>query len=50
MIVPIQDPVIGQLHVAGNPIKLSGVPERTGHNPPPGVDADRVAILALIGR
>ncbi len=48
MIVPIQDPVIGQLRVAGNPIKLSGVPERLEHRPPPAVDADRAAILALL--
>ena len=45
MIVPIADPVIGQLCVAGSPIKLSGVPERTGHCPPPAVDGDRAAIL-----
>jgi CoA:oxalate CoA-transferase len=48
MIVPIQDPVIGQLYVAGNPIKLSGVPEAAEHRPPPAVDGDREAILALI--
>ena len=48
MIVPIQDPVIGQLYVAGNPIKLSGVPEATEHRPPSAVDGDREAILALI--
>lgn len=49
MIVPIADPIIGTLPVAGNPIKLSGVPEPTGHTPPPDLDGDRAAILALIG-
>jgi CoA:oxalate CoA-transferase len=48
MIVSIPDPVIGNLQVAGNPIKLSGVPERTDHTPPPTVDGDREAILALL--
>jgi hypothetical protein len=48
MIVCIPDPLIGQLYVAGNPIKLSGVPETTEHSPPSEVDEDRQAILALI--
>jgi CoA:oxalate CoA-transferase len=48
MIVPIQDPVIGRLQVAGNPIKLSGVPEPTDHRPAPSVDGDREAIVDLI--
>lgn len=48
MIVSNADPVIGNLQVAGNPIKLSGVPERTGHAPAPEVDADREAILSLL--
>ena len=50
MIVSIDDAVIGRLHVAGNPIKLSGVSEAATHRPPPDVDADRSAVLALIGR
>jgi CoA:oxalate CoA-transferase len=50
MIVAIDDPVIGRLCVAGNPIKLSGVPEAAAHRPPPDIDADRSAVLALIGR
>lgn len=50
MIVTIDDPVIGKLQVAGNPIKMSGIPEATTHRPPPAVDADRAQILALIGR
>jgi CoA:oxalate CoA-transferase len=48
MIVCIPDPLIGQLYVAGNPIKLSGVPETTEHSPPSEVEEDRQAILALI--
>jgi hypothetical protein len=44
------DPVIGNLRVPGNPIKMSGVPERTDHTPPPAVDGDRAAILALLNR
>lgn len=45
MIVSIPDPVIGNLQVVGNPIKISGVPEQTSHTPPPEVDGDRAAIL-----
>jgi CoA:oxalate CoA-transferase len=48
MIVSIADPVIGTLKVAGNPIKMSGVPEPTEHSPPPAIGADRAAILSLI--
>lgn len=48
MIVSIADPIIGNLQVAGNPIKLSGIPERTNHKPPPAVDGDRAAILSLL--
>ncbi len=48
MIVSIPDPVIGNLQVAGNPIKLSGVPDRTDHRAPPNVDGDRAAILSLL--
>jgi CoA:oxalate CoA-transferase len=50
MIVSIADPVIGDLRVAGNPIKMSGVPERSDHKPPPAVDGDRAAILALLNK
>ena len=48
MVVSIADPKIGKLHVAGNPIKLSGVPEPKSHAAPPEIDADRAAILDLI--
>lgn len=50
MIVSIADPTIGNLQVAGNPIKLSSVPQRTDHMPPPELDADREAILSLLKR
>jgi CoA:oxalate CoA-transferase len=45
MVVAIPDPRIGTLYVAGNPVKLAGVPERETHRPPPDLDADRAAIL-----
>lgn len=48
MIVAIADPVIDDLRVAGNPIKLSGVPEPAHHAPPPALDGDRAAILAML--
>ena len=48
MIVEIEDPTIGRLPVAGNPIKLAGVPEPESRRPPPDLDADRAAILAWL--
>ncbi len=48
MIVSIADPVIGNLQVAGNPIKLSSVSERMEHQAPPELDGDRDEILALL--
>lgn len=48
MIVSIADPILGNLHVAGNPIKLSGVPERAEHAPPPALDGDRAVILETL--
>lgn len=48
MILSIQDPHLGTLRVAGNPIKMSGVAERTDHLPPPDLDADRQAVLDMI--
>jgi CoA:oxalate CoA-transferase len=50
MVVEIRDPAIGRLWVAGNPMKLSGVPEPTERRPPPALDGDRAAILARLGR
>ena len=48
MVVEISDPVIGSLWVAGNPIKLAGVPEPAARRAPPELDADRAAILAWL--
>jgi CoA:oxalate CoA-transferase len=48
MVVGIPDPAIGTLFVAGNPVKLSGVPEPDARRPPPDLDADRAAILAWL--
>jgi CoA:oxalate CoA-transferase len=50
MVVEIEDPAIGRLRVAGNPIKLSGIPEPRAPKPPPALDADRAAILAWLDR
>ena len=50
MLVSIDDPVIGKLTVAGNPFKMSGVATPAVRRPPPEVDGDRAAILALIKR
>ncbi len=48
MIVSISDPRMGTLRVAGNPIKISGVPERAEHRPPPELDGDREAVVRMI--
>ncbi|MPZ38772.1 MAG: CoA transferase [Rhizobiales bacterium] len=46
MIVTVQDPVAGEIKVAGNPVKVIGMPEPRTSRPPPELDADRAAILA----
>ena len=48
MVVAIPDPAIGTLFVAGNPIKMAGMPEPDAHRPPPDLDADRDTILAWL--
>ncbi len=48
MVLDVADPQIGALRVAGNPIKLSDVPERTERRAPPELDRDRAAILAWL--
>ncbi|HKA29166.1 MAG TPA: CoA transferase [Candidatus Binatia bacterium] len=48
MVVEIDDPAIGRLAVAGNPIKLDGVPDPEARRAPPDLDADRAAILAWL--
>jgi CoA:oxalate CoA-transferase len=50
MVVGIPDPAIGTLYVAGNPIKISDVPESPPTRSAPDVDADRDRILAAMGR
>ncbi|KGM33271.1 CaiB/BaiF CoA transferase family protein [Inquilinus limosus] len=46
MIISVNDPVAGEIKVAGNPIKVVGAAEPTTFSPPPELDADRAAILA----
>lgn len=41
-------PVAGRHDFRFVPIKLTGVPERKDHTPPPDLDGDREAILSLI--
>jgi len=45
MVVEVSDPTIGALFVAGNPIKIDGMPDPLDHRPAPDLDADRAAIL-----
>ncbi|SMF98068.1 CaiB/BaiF CoA transferase family protein [Burkholderia singularis] len=46
MIVRVADPVAGELSVAGNPVKVMGMPEPRTMRPAPELDADRAAIVA----
>jgi CoA:oxalate CoA-transferase len=46
MVVGIPDPSIGTLWVAGNPVKMAGVPEREDRRTAPALDEDRERILA----
>ncbi len=46
MVVGIPDPAIGTLWVAGNPVKIDGVPEPATRRTAPALDADRERILA----
>ena len=50
MVVGIPDPAIGTLYVAGNPVKIDGVPERETHRTAPALDQDRERILAELSR
>ena len=50
MVRAIPDPEIGTLWVAGNPLKLSGVPDDVERRAPPALDADRAAILDWLAR
>jgi CoA:oxalate CoA-transferase len=46
MLVSIEDPDVGQLSMAGNPIKISGFPDPETRGPAPDLDSDREKILA----
>ena len=49
MVVSTDDPVAGNLRMAGNPIKLSGFPDPATRGPTPELDGDRAAILKELG-
>lgn len=46
MVASAEDPVAGRITVAGNPIKLSGVPDPVERTHAPNLDEHRAAILA----
>ena len=49
MVVTVDDPVMGALRLAGNPIKLSGYPDPSTRRPAPELDADRNSVLGPSG-
>ena len=49
MIVTADDPDIGPLRMAGNPIKLPAFPDPTTRTPAPALDADRARLLEEFG-
>ncbi|MDF3075727.1 MAG: uctC, partial [Alphaproteobacteria bacterium] len=46
MVVSAPDATVGELKMAGNPIKLSGFADPSTRGHAPDLDADRAAILA----
>jgi CoA:oxalate CoA-transferase len=48
MVVTVDDPDVGQLKMAGNPIKLSGFADPSTRGPVPDLDAHRQQILASL--
>ena len=48
MVVHVDDAAAGRLPMAGNPIKLAGVPDPESRTPAPDLDADRARILAWL--
>ena len=48
MVVEVPDPSIGTLYVAGNPVKIDGVPDGRTPSPAPDLDGDRASILAWL--
>jgi CoA:oxalate CoA-transferase len=49
MLVKVEDPALGAVHVAGNPMKLSAFADPPTRPPAPDLDADRAAILRELG-
>jgi CoA:oxalate CoA-transferase len=50
MVVTADDPEIGPLRMAGNPIKLSAFADPPTRAPAPALDADRARLLKELGR
>lgn len=50
MVVPVDDPHVLGLKVAGNPVKLSGFAEQPSRPPAHSLDEDRAAVLAWLDR
>lgn len=48
MVVTVDDPVTGQLKLAGNPIKMSGFDDPATRGPVPDLDSDRDRLLAWL--
>jgi CoA:oxalate CoA-transferase len=49
MVVSTQDPVAGELALAGNPLKFSAFPDSAARSPAPELDGDREQILEMLG-
>lgn len=49
MLVTVDDPVTGPLHVSGNPLKIDGFDDPTTRPAAPELDADRARLLAELG-
>ena len=49
MVVTVDDPITGELKVAGNPIKISGYADPVTRDPAPDLDHDRDRILKELG-
>ena len=49
MVVSVDDPITGELKVAGNPIKISGYADPVTRDPAPDLDHDRERILKELG-
>jgi CoA:oxalate CoA-transferase len=49
MLVSVEDPVVGSLRLAGNPLKLSAFADPPTRPPAPELDADRARLLKELG-